>query len=825
MRSSNNDISKFNVVVKRHKPVNFLNSNPPIYMTKQLTLSTLFFLLCSSLFAQKNFTISGYIEDSASSEKLISSAVFERKNATGVVSNTYGFYSLTLPKGEVNLIVTYVGYKPIEMSFLLRGDTTLDFHLASNVELQTVEISAKKQDRIENKTQMSQAVIPIAQIKKIPALLGEVDVLKALQLLPGVQSGSEGQNGLYVRGGSPDQNLILLDGVPVYNVSHLGGFFSVFNGDAIKNVTLTKGGFPARYGGRLSSIIEIDMKEGNMKEFHGEGGIGIISSRLTLEGPIVKDKVSFMISGRRTYLDILARPLVKDAFKQENPNGGSLGFDLQFYDLNAKVNWKINDKHRIFLSAYNGKDVFGTDLTSFETNGVDYNKAIFDLNWGNITTAFRWNWLVNNKLFANTTLTYSQFKFNTLVGYEQRIRGKTDAFSGEYTSSIQDWAGKMDFDYSPTPQHRIRFGASLTQHSYVPGIFQAKVNIDTFRQEATLGSDKTYSLESYVYAEDDMQFGSLKANLGVHLGGFSVQGTFYPSVQPRIGLNYLLSNELSIKASFATMQQNINLLTNESVGLPTDLWVPSTKRIVPQQSWQAALGIAKTLKDEYELSIEGFYKDMKNIISFKEGASFFGQQNNWEDKITQGNGKAYGLEFFVQKKEGKTTGWVGYTLSWNKRQFEELNSGIEFPFKFDRRHDFKVIVSHQFSKRFSLTGTWVFGTGNSLTLPTNSYRLPRPGAGLNDAYLEEFNVASTGERNAYRMPTYHRMDVNLEWTKKKKHHTRTWSLGVYNLYNRANPFAILPGTRYNPSTNRNERYYRQLALFPIIPSISYNFKF
>ena len=794
-------------------------------MTKTGTLTAAILFTAFTAFSQQRFTISGYIEDAASSEKLIAAAVYDRGNASGAVSNTYGFYSLTLPKGTVNLTVTYVGYKPQELSFALRGDTIIDLRLENNAELQTVEISAKKQDRIENKTQMSQVTIPIAQIKKIPALLGEVDVLKALQLLPGVQGGSEGQNGLYVRGGSPDQNLILLDGVPVYNVSHLGGFFSVFNGDAIKNVTLTKGGFPARYGGRLSSIIEIDMKEGNMKEFHGEGGIGIITSRLTLEGPIVKDKVSFMISGRRSYLDLLARPVVKSAFSQDNPNGGSLGFDLQFYDLNAKVNWKVNEKHRLFLSAYNGLDVFGTDITTYESNKRDYNKALFDLNWGNITTAFRWNWLLSNKLFANTTLTYSRFKFNTLVGYEQSINNRKDVGSGEYTSSIEDWAGKIDFDYSPNPKHRLRFGASATYHTYLPGIFQAKAAIDTFKFNVELGSDRTYSFEPYVYIEDDMQFGSLKANLGVHLGGFAVQGKFYPSVQPRIGLNYLLSNELSLKASFATMQQNINLLTNEGVGLPTDLWVPSTKRIVPQQSWQAALGIAKTLKDEYELSVEGFYKEMRNVISFKEGASFFGRQNNWEDKITQGNGKSYGLEFFIQKKEGRTTGWIGYTLSWNKRLFDELNSGIEFPFKFDRRHDFKIIVSHQFSKRFSFTGTWVFGTGNALTLPTNTFKFPEPNVPIDNSYLNEYEVASSGERNAYRMPAYHRMDVNFEWTKKKKRHTRTWTFGAYNAYNRANPFAILPATRFNNATGKSERYYRQLSIFPIIPSVAYNFKF
>lgn len=817
-------------------------------MKKNLTLLSLFAFLLStpSVFAQQKFTISGYIEDAASGEKLISAAVFDAKSASGVVSNTYGFYSLTLTRGQVKLLMSYVGYNPQTLDFNLRKDTTINIKLVTSEELKTFEVSAKKQDRIENRTQMSQVTIPIATIKKIPALLGEVDVLKALQLLPGVQAGGEGQNGLYVRGGSPDQNLILLDGVPVYNVSHVGGFFSVFNGDAIRNVTLTKGGFPARYGGRLSSIIEIDMKEGNMKEFHGEGGIGLIASRLTLEGPLVNDKVSFMVSARRTYIDALLNPILKSAASNNTGRGGQASTSttsvqprLYFYDLNGKINWKINQNHRLYLSSYTGQDVFGYKYTQTSADGLNINSTDGGTNWGNITTALRWNWLMSNKLFANTTLTYSRYKVDILASNATTRNTVTTSNYAEYSSGIEDLAGKMDFDYVPNPKHHIRFGGGVTAHTYNPGAFQLQLTSAVTNIDTALGSTKTKSVEPYVYVEDELQIGLLKANIGLHGSGFSVGNTFYQSLQPRLGMNYPLSKDVALKASFTTMRQYINLLTNERIGLPTDLWVPSTERIKPQDSWQAALGVAKTYKDDYEISIEGYYKDMKNVISYKEGANFLGVNNNWEDKITQGKGQAYGAEFFVQKKEGKLTGWVGYTLSWNNRQFDDINNGVAYPFKYDRRHDFKTLISYKVSEKFSITGTWQYGTGNSVSLPETTYGGPQRPEDIANQFLSSggggfgggpggyraFEIV--GSKNAYRMPSYHRLDVNMEWTKKKKYFTRVWSVGAYNVYNRANPVFLFRDT-YTEVVNGQTvetPVFRQFSLFPIIPSVAYNFKF
>ena len=805
----------------------------------QRRFSLLFlFLLVSSffLFAQKSIVVSGYIEDAASGEKLISAIVYAPKSVIGEETNNYGFFSLNLPKGEQKLTVSYAGYAPLELNLDLRSDTSITFRLKS-IELETVTISAKKQDRIENKVQMSQVTVPIEQIKKLPSLLGEVDVLKALQLLPGVKSGGEGQNGLYVRGGSPDQNLIMLDGVPLYNVSHIGGFVSVFNGDAIRNVTLTKGGFPARFGGRLSSVIEIDMKEGNLKEFHGEGGIGTLSSRMTYEGPIVKDKASFMVSGRRTYIDLLARPIIKSVQRKQNKRDGTnndLGLRLDFYDLNAKVNYKINDKHRIYLSAYTGDDGLNVYYKEQKKRSSDYSTTEGGTNWGNLTTAFRWNYAISNKLFMNTTLTYSRFQFNVNTSLDEKYDTILSYASVKYRSGIRDFAGKVDFDYSLSNTHRLRYGGGVTHHSYNPGALQVKVKSEDSKIDTALGNVKTLrSAEPYIYIEDDIQLGAFKANIGLHASAFSVGSKTYSSVQPRIGLNYLLKNDIAIKASFATMYQYINLLTNEGFGLPTDLWVPSTERIKPQASWQVALGVAKTIKEEFEISVEGYYKGMNNVISYREGSSFLGFDTDWQDKVTQGKGNSYGGEVFLQKKEGRTTGWIGYTLAWTNRQFANenpdlaINSGRWFPFKYDRRHDVSLVVTHQFSKRFTLSGVWVYGTGNAVSLPETVFYGPNDPLGrFNNFYNPKYEI--TGDKNAFRMPAYHRLDVNFAFSKKKKHWTRTWNFGAYNAYSRANPYTIFLDSKEIKDNQGKIRYvpaFRQFSFLPIVPYATWGFKF
>ncbi|MBP7821399.1 MAG: TonB-dependent receptor [Saprospiraceae bacterium] len=797
------------------------------YHLTKILFATLLVHLTNVAFAQHKITLSGYIENADSREKLIGATVYDLTNKVGTVSNTYGFYSLTLPQRDsMTITISYVGYEKMNLTFHTKKDTIINIQLSESVQLKEVEIIAQKQaDKIHEEVQMSKIVVPIEQIKRIPALFGEVDVLKSLQLLPGVQSGGEGQNGLYVRGGSPDQNLILLDGVPVYNVSHLLGFFSVFNADAIKNVTLTKGGFPARYGGRLSSVIDINMKEGNMQEYKGEASLGIISSKLTFEGPIKKNVASFIISGRRTYVDLLVKPFIS-AVSEGVDNNIKTDPTLFFYDLNAKVNYKINNKHRLYLSTYTGDDVFGIKVTENSTN--DYYKVNSGTNWGNRTLAFRWNYMITNKLFANFTTTYSKYGFKFFSEFEEKYDTTTSNFAAKYFSGIRDWSQKIDFDYVPNPQHFIRFGGNITNHSYNPGAYQINVGLSGYNLDTLLGSKPIRSTESYLYIEDEINLGRLKANVGLHASGFSVGDVFYKSLQPRIGLNYLINNNLAVKASYCNMTQYINLLTNESISLPTDLWVPSTELIKPQQAWQTAIGVAQTWDDAFEVSIEAYYKSMKNVLSYKEGSNFLGLENDWQDKVTQGNGSAYGIEFFIQKKIGKLTGWVGYTWSRNWRIFESINSGNKYPFKYDRRHDVKLTASYEIKPNIVFSASWVYGTGNAITLPISSYTIPTsiPDNSIDGIqYANFFEVNSVGNKNDFRMAPYHRLDINFDFIKKKKRIERRWSIGAYNTYSRRNPYFLYSTTDYDAATRTYKKVFKQVSLFPIIPSISYGLKF
>ncbi len=787
--------------------------------------------LCSFLLiafwgnAQEKYTISGYIEDAATGEKLIGANVFAPKQNKGTTSNTFGFFSLTLPKDSVSLAISYIGYKTDYYELDLNKDIAINFQLADGSQLNEIVVTAEQGEKIEDKVQMSQIDVPIKQIQKLPALLGEVDILKTLQLLPGVQSGGEGTSGLYVRGGSPDQNLILLDGVPVYNVSHLFGFFSVFNADAIKSVTLTKGGFPARYGGRLSSVLEINMKEGNMKEFKGEGAIGTVFSKLTLEGPIIKDKTSFIVSARRTYIDALAGPFITAGLASEGIDGD---IDVYFYDLNAKINHKFSEKDRLYLSAYLGDDVFQTTFSEdYQEEGGFTTKA--GLDWGNITSAMRWNRMWNNKLFSNTTLTYSQYKFNTGFGFEEINTSsgtpERTAAAFEYISGIEDIAAKIDFDYIPNPNHYLRFGTALTDHVFTPGVTQTNITVGSLDTVLNTGSQNTRALEFGIYIEDDMKIGDkFQANIGLHFSAFGVDETLYYSAQPRLGMLYHLPKGFSLKGSFATMTQYIHLLTNEGAGLPTDLWVPTTSEVLPEQSWQTGIGIAKTFGKQFEFSIEGYYKEMSNLVSYVEGASFISvggdDDNDWQDRVTQGDGKSYGAEFFLQKKSGDFTGWIGYTLAWTNRQFDDINGGKVYPFKYDRRHDLSIVLAYDFTDRISASLVWVYGTGNSITLPEYRQTAYFPNSGSNpyNPYWST-QVERAESKNSFRMDAYHRLDFSVDFHKKRKYWEETIVIGAYNAYSRVNPFFINDETRFG------ERKFVQYGLFPIVPSLSYRFKF
>jgi len=772
-------------------------------------------LLIPFFVSAQRATVSGIITQKGSGETLIGASVYNSKTKQGTTSNHYGFYSITLPRDSFNLTFSYVGYKSAHVGFRLHNDTTINLALEDAGMLQEVEVTASPEEEIQHSTRMGTIDVPVAQIKALPALLGEIDVFKVLQLLPGVQSGAEGSSGLYVRGGGPDQNLILLDGVPVYNASHLFGFISVFNADAINHVELIKGGFPARYGGRLSSVIDITMKEGNQEKISCEGSIGLISSRLTVEGPIVKNKSSFIVSARRTYLDVLTRPIIKKVTKGEEAAW------YYFYDLNAKVNYHLNERNRVFLSTYTGDDkAFARSRYKSENEieqwvGTDE----FDLKWGNFTAAARWNHIFTSRLFSNVTATYSRYRLS--VGAESREVYTTPDTSQviyyftDYTSGIRDFGLKVDFDFIPAPSHYIRFGGQAVAHLFTPGVLAYK---SENTGHTTMGSPDLHSKEFSVYAEDDIALDrKLKVNAGLHASAFVTDNNFYYSLQPRISTRYLLNNDLSLKASYARMTQYIHLLTNVGIGLPTDLWVPSTDQIKPEESFIASLGTALNFKSAFEISVEAYYKSMEKLIEYKEGANYLNIEEDWQTKVESGKGESYGSELFIQKKKGKVSGWVGYTLSWTNRTFQNINEGKTFPFRYDRRHDVEVALSYKWKPNRDLSMTWVYGTGAAISLPQSAYTeyIGSPWGDGDQSFIEYY-----GGRNSYRMRAYHRLDIGYTSTKKKRWGERSWNLSLYNAYNRKNPFFV-----DNARDEKGHKKFIQYSLFPLIPSAACRFKF
>ena len=784
-------------------------------------------ILLSFVSSAQKFTISGYLKDADTGESLIGATLIHPKTSSGSSANTHGFYSLTLPKDSISLVYSYVGYQPTTIKFSLKRDTVININLQSSTLLNEVIVSGTKAEAIHESTKMSTLTVGMEQVKALPAFMGETDILKILQLMPGVQSGNEGSTGLYVRGGGPDQNLMLLDGVPIYNASHLFGFFSVFNADAINHVELIKGGFPARYGGRLSSVIDINMKEGNMKKVKGEGSIGIIAAKATVEGPIVKDRTSFIVSARRSYIDILAQPVILLA--TDDVRAG-----YYFYDLNLKLNHIINSKNRLYLSTYMGDDkAYAKTKDQSRPGGpsTTTSKSEFSLKWGNLITAARWNHIFGPKLFSNVTATYSRYLFDISQKYEENktTPGMPDEnlfYGNNYHSGIRDWAAKIDFDYLPSPNHFIRFGANNIWHQFSPGVLSFRSSIDG---DTTVGAKVIKAYEASAYVEDDWKVSKrIKLNAGVHGSTFAVENKWYYSVQPRISSRFLLTDDFSFKASYSSMTQFIHLLTNTGIGLPTDLWVPSTARVKPQQANQVAIGFARTYKSQYEFSLEGYYKKMSNLIEYKDGASYLNVEGDWQDKVaTNGQGKSYGAEVLVQKKTGAITGWLGYTLSKAVRQFDELNFGEEYPYKYDRRHDVSAALTYEWNKRMDFSMVWVFGTGNSITLPIATYEGVANGLSQNSRFnnYPPMDVTYFGGRNSYRMRNYHRLDLSFSWWKDKKWGQRKWTLGVYNAYNRLNPFFVNLEYDYRNFGGFGRKRFIQYSLFPVIPSITYSFKF
>lgn len=792
--------------------------------------------------------------DSTSHETLLGATIYESGSLLGTATNEYGFFSLTLPEGRVRLEVTYVGYAPLVKEIDLKEDTMLDFYLDAAVGIEQVVVYGDRRHSGALSAQMGAIEVPIAQIKSAPTIFGEQDVLKSLQLLPGVQAGSEGTAGVYVRGGGQDENLMLLDGVPIYNVNHLMGFFSAFNPDAIKSVTLFKGNFPARFSSRLSSVIDVRTKDGDMYAYHGNVSVGLISSKINVEGPLWKGKTAFNISLRRTYSDLLTAPLISGLTSSEFEDGRAYG-GYYFYDLNAKITHKFSERDRLYLSFYSGDDAVYINVRESMTSGAEWSEEVrmkMDWKWGNMVTSARWNHILSPRLFMDASMTYTRYRNNLGVGAETKYWDndggdeQMDMYLGA-NSGIEDVTAKVDMSWSPSTEHSVRFGASYVNHRFNPDVTVVHTSmrgemVDNPTGEEVvfdemIGDKEILAHEAVLYVEDEIAVGeSLQANVGLNYSGFGVGGEFYHSLQPRVSARLLLADNLSVKAGYARMTQYVHLLSNNSISLPSDLWVPVTERIKPMTSSQVSAGVFYDIAGLFDLSVEGYYKTMDNLLEYKDGASLMATTSGWEDKVAMGKGWSYGVEFLLQRTVGRTTGWIGYTWAKATRLFDrpgqEINGGKPFPAKYDRRHDVSLTVSHRLTDNIDLSATWVYNSGNCATLPLQTYE-PLP----NDFYPSGSGYVSSSvdyipSRNNYRYDAYHRLDLSVSFHKQKKYGRRTWNLSVYNAYNNMNPFLMYPSTDYDYNSDSiggvsvtAVKKFKKLTIFPILPSITYSYKF
>ena len=764
---------------------------------------SILFLTLTFVYAVTNYSLRGVITDASTGEDLIGAAVSVDESSTGTFSNSYGFYSLTLPEGEHQVTFSFMGYTAIKAEIDLSKNSIINIELISAViSLNEVMVSADRPDNNVSSTQMSVAKLDIKAIEIMPVLFGESDILKTIQLLPGISSASEGSTGFSVRGGANDENLILLDEATVYSPSHLMGFISVFNSDALNDVTVYKGGIPAYYGGRASSVIDVSMNNGNNKKFSGRVGIGLISSRLTLEGPIIKEKCSFIISGRRSYADIILKALPLDMITNDT--------QLYFYDLNAKLNFKLNDNNRVFFSGYFGEDVFGF-------------KDIMGTSWGNTTFTGRWNHIFGDKLFSNLSAVYSKYDYGFKL---------SDQIS--MSSGIDNYTVKEDFTYFPNPNNTVKMGLNASRYKFNPGKLFTGTDSSDFR----LVMDEQHSLESGAYISNDHQITPLLgAEYGLRVSMYNQLGpgwiytydddkvrndsTWYDdwqvaqnywNLEPRISFNYRLTDQNSIKASYNRMAQYLHMLSNSTSGQATDVWISSSTLVKPLVVDQFALGYFHNFdNNNIETSIEVYYKDMQNISDFEDGTNIM-FNDKIESQILNGKGRSYGLELYLKKKFGKFTGWLSYTLAKTELQIDEINEGEWYPAKYDRSYDLSIVMNYKITERMTVSGTWVYYTGNAVTFPSGQY------------IIEDQVIPYYTERNGYRMPDYHRMDLNfhLDGKEHKRNFTTSWDFSIYNVYNRYNAYSIY--FRESETTQGNMEAV-QLALFGIVPSITFNLNF
>ncbi|WP_379843514.1 TonB-dependent receptor [Larkinella bovis] len=773
--------------------------------------------------AQDPVTLSGTVREIGNRKPLSGVHVYLPALQTGTTTNEVGFYTLTAPaRYPLSVVFSYVGYKTITRTLSSANKQTIDIYLNPGQTLTEVSVKNQPVRSLESdQAQLGRIGLPMAQLNKIPALLGEKDVLKVIQLLPGVQKGSEGNAGVYVRGGGPDQNLITVDDAVVYNPSHLLGFFSVFNGDALKNVELTKGGFPARFGGRLSSVIEMGMKEGDKENLHGTGSIGLIASRFTLEGPLQKGKASFLVSARQCYLGVLTQ-LISPGPESGIPSRSG------FYDYNAKLSFDLGPRDQVYLSGYLGADQFRSQRV-FDDRTLEAG-----LGWGNTTGTLRWSHRFSKRVSAHTALLFSQYRMEVSNEEIATANQANLVFQLRYRSSIRDFSLKHDLDLYAGSTHQFRFGFQVTPHRFRPS---AIVSAASETGNPSLVSDQTIPvIESGVYAEDFWQpTDRWRLNAGLRVSHYWHKNAQYVRPEPRLSIAYKLPANWAIKGAYAQMNQYVHMLSSSGVGLPTDLWVPTTDRVKPQQSEQVAMGLAKDFKSGVALTVEGYHKTMRNNISYREGASFLptglvtGESVRWEDNLTAGRGWSYGAEVMLQKKTGRLTGWMGYTLSWTQWQFADLNGGRRFFPRYDRRHDFSLVGVYELSRRITLSGTWVYGTGQALTIPLARYATGGNNPDHSNPSVSPFtgirNVKDYGEKNGFRGEAYHRMDLSLQFHTRRKMRGSVWELSVYNAYNRRNPFYYSMEGKVEIDNKPSKTVLYRYSLFPVVPTVSYTFTF
>ena len=765
-------------------------------------------------------TVSGTVTDAATGETLIGATVYAPDLGRGVTTNAYGFYSLTLPTGPTRLVASYVGLATDDETISLRGDLQRDVALATDsTGLGEVVVEALDAD-LASAGPYASVAFTGDDVQALPALLGEADVLKALQLQPGVGGGVEGTSGLHVRGGTPDQTLILLDGIPVYNASHLFGFLSVFNADAVKRVELFKGGFPARYGGRLSSVVDVRMREGNREERQGHARIGLLSSQALVEGPIADGQGSYLVAGRRTYADLLAAPIFAATGGLEN-----LTPTAYFYDLNAKANVRVGDRDRIYLSLYAGRDRFAA--TADEEQG-DVGDTEGFLTWGNLTGALRWTRPLSDRLFAATTVMASDYQFRVGLDNRQLVPDAPPRqFRSRYRSSIRDVSVQTDLDWSPSARHTVRAGASATRHQYAPGAFTYNpLDADA---DTTLGAIGTGSWEGALYVEDEVRLGSALVSAGLRATGLVVEGATYGSLEPRLGARINVG-AVAVRGSLARMTQYLHLLTTVGgLGLPADLWVPATERVGPERSWQASVGLARET-GRTRGSVDAYAKQMDGLVAYREDAAFVRADADWQDQVTSGGGRSLGVELAVSHAGPRTSAQLGYTLARTDRRFDGLNGGARFPYRYDRTHDFELAARHRLSRRVDLSAAFLYQSGQAVTLPATTFFQPQPGPDLRSEGLGSFG-GSSGQtyayspRNGYRLPPALRLDLGLDLYFRRGPRPRALSFEIYNVTNRANPQYVEINGRLDPETGEVTPFLVGKGLLPILPSVSYQFSF